>query len=227
VGGGVRRLTISGADAGTVTILATGASLISFFGANYSSVGLFLDDKDNVFLNQGLGIYNVTNGTPTLVRTLTNIFQTWITVDKVGKKYYSVGSSGNTVRYGSLSEGAASDISFTSYTISTNPHALVVDPTGKYFITYTDANTVASINIATGTMVNIAGTPSTTGNTDGPAGSATFGMPNTLNTWAQFGPDGTLYLADLTNGSIRTIKGPATVATPPITTYYPKAGALI
>lgn len=88
-----------------------------------------------------------------------------------------------------------------------SPSGVAFDTAGNCYIADTYNYSIRKLTPA-GTVSTFAGN-GTSGNVNGPAASATFGLPSAL----VIGPDGTLYVLDKTNYSIRTISPDGTVAT--------------
>ncbi len=89
-----------------------------------------------------------------------------------------------------------------------NPNSLVADPAGNLYVTDTFNHTVRRI-AADGTVSTLAGTPRTSGRTDGTGAAARFYSPNGIAIDAA----GSLYVADRSNHAIRRITPGGVVTT--------------
>lgn len=88
------------------------------------------------------------------------------------------------------------------------PAALAIDSAGNFFVTDSGNNTVRKIT-PSGVVTTFAGQPGVAGSADGPAASATFFGPNGI----VINSSGTIYVADQTNNTIRTISPGGMVST--------------
>jgi len=206
----------------TIFTMTNGNTLV---GGQYGAVGPVIDSLDRIYIvtSNKLLQADTTTGLWTLI-TLTGSVnpQCYLGYNKVTNSIISSSTGLNNVQSISLT-GVVS--TFTTAGSRSYPTPSVLHPSGTFLVSYD------SFQISGGVSVNnsIAGTGST-GNVNGAGGSAQFGTTLTnggTNTQAAlcFGPDGTLYIADVGNTAIRTIKRPT--VTTNVTTYYPNAGALI
>ena len=210
---------------GAITIF-TMTNGVAILGNTYGAKGPVIDSLDRIYMitNNKLLRADTTTGLWTLI-TLTGgiIVHCYMGYNKVTDSII-VAPTGTDVFSISLT-GVVSTFTTAGPSRGYSTPS-VLHPSGTFLVSYD------SFQISGGVSVNnsIAGTGST-GNVNGAGGSAQFGTTLTnggTNTQAAlcFGPDGTLYIADVGNTAIRTIKGP-TVTIPSVTTYYPNAGALI
>ena len=81
------------------------------------------------------------------------------------------------------------------------PTGLVYDGSGALYVADRNNNTIRKIKTSDGSVTTIAGTPSTTGGTDGPAMSATFSGPQGV----AYDGANALYVADTNGRTIRKI----------------------
>ena len=86
----------------------------------------------------------------------------------------------------------------------TTPEGLAFDAAGDLIIADTGNNVLRKVNVNTGVITTIAGTGTSGYNGDGILATTAY-----LNSpWgAAFGPDGTLYIADLNNNRVRSVDG--------------------
>lgn len=90
----------------------------------------------------------------------------------------------------------------------TDPRAVAVGPAGRIAVVETSSNAIRLIDTQQGTVTTVAG-GSGGGDTDGAAATARFNEPLGLAA----GPDGTLYVADTRNHSVRKISAAGAVST--------------
>ena len=100
-------------------------------------------------------------------------------------------------------DGAAADASFNQ------PLGLTQDATGNIYVADTNNHTVRRIAAADGTVSTVAGLAGVSGTTDGTGAAARFSQPAGI----AFGPDGDLYVAEMSNHLIRRVTAAGVVTT--------------
>jgi sugar lactone lactonase YvrE len=106
------------------------------------------------------------------------------------------------VRVPGSADGAGTDARFQF------PHGIAVGPGGDIFVADTGNSTIRRVT-ATGVVTTVAGLARHGGTTDGPGADARFATPYAV----AVGPDGTVFVADTGNHTIRTISPAGVVAT--------------
>jgi sugar lactone lactonase YvrE len=138
-----------------------------------------------------------------------------IAVDAAGKLYVSDIAAGTIRTISSMAtvatlagspgrhlDGAAGDALFQS------PHGLARDSAGNVFVADWQNHTIRKISSG-GVVTTIAGFPGFAGNTDGPGAQARFNRPYDV----AVGSDGTLFVVDAGNSTIRKITPSGIVST--------------
>jgi sugar lactone lactonase YvrE len=117
------------------------------------------------------------------------------TIRKIDLTSADVSTIAGTPREPGLSDGTGGGASFRE------PEGIAVDGAGHLFVADTDNNTIREMDLATGAVTTIAGTPGMAGSTDGVGAAALFSKPKDL----VFDGAGNLYVADALNESIRKV----------------------
>lgn len=220
----IRKITSDG----TVTTLAGGKGMGSSDGtgsaAKFSEPhGLVLDSSGNIYVTDYMnhtvrkvtqagvvttlagsaGSSGFTNGQGTAAR-----FKALqgIGIDSSGNLY--VAESGNRAIRKITPAGLVTTFADGRTGEFGAPRGVAVDAGGVVYVTDYNANTIKKITAA-GTISNYAGTPPTTGSSDGTTATALFNAPSSI----AIDSTNNLYIADTTNNTIRKISSSGTVTT--------------
>ena len=112
---------------------------------------------------------------------------------------------GVPMKQGYTGDGGAGTAAYLS-----SPRGIAFDATGNLYIADTGNNVVRKVNASTGIITTVAGNGTAGYSGDGAA--ATAAMLNTPWSMA-FGPDGSLYIADLDNNMVRRVSTGGTIST--------------
>ena len=130
------------------------------------------------------------------------------TADTNNHSIRRTGSDGITSTLAGQSGKAGSNDGTGTAAHFTSPRALAATPAGWLIVADTGNHTIRRI-APDGVVTTLAGSPGVTGNTDGSGGSARFNAPRGLTV----GVDGTIYVADSLNHTIRRITPDGMVST--------------